>query len=177
MRQVNARVAIVAALALVTVGAVALESGASDPASSSIAVPRTVGQTQTVSWTGTVPAGSVHNSDCNSVQVGTEDTHTIDVQAPSYSKFDAKFAFQITWDARPALPSGIVNPSDLVLTVDQPGGADAGDTETAEVGSSDGPTPDSGTATETVVAHNLGSGTYTVLVCGFTNTEAQPYSG
>ena len=76
MRQVNRRAAIVAALVLVSVGVVALESGASDPPSSAITVPRTVGQTQTVSWTGTVPAGSVHNSDCNQVQVGTEDTHT-----------------------------------------------------------------------------------------------------
>src|SRR4051812_26009125 len=162
MLQVNRRLAIVAALLLVTVGAVALESGASDPASSSITVPRTVGQTQTVSWTGTVPAGSVHNSDCNDVQVGTEDTHTVSVQAPSYGKFDAKFEFQISWNARPALPGGIFNPSDLVLTVNEPGGADPGDNESAEVGSSDGTTPGSGTATETVVGHNLGSGTYTV---------------
>src|SRR3954462_8688065 len=124
MRQVKGRLAIVAAFVLVTMGAVALESGASDPASSSITVPRTVGQTQTVSWTGTVPAGSVHNSSCNAVQVGTEDTHTVDVQAPSYSKFDARFTFQITGDAPPPLPGGVFNPSDLVLTVNEPGGAD-----------------------------------------------------
>src|SRR2546423_6960183 len=177
MRQVNGRAAIVAALVLVSVGAVALESGASDPPSSSITVPRTVGQTQTVSWTGTVPAGSIHNSDCNQVQVGTEDTHTVAVQAPAYAKFDAKFEFQITWDARPPLPGGVFNPSDLVLTVNEPGGADPGDTESGEVGSSDGSTPPSGTATETVVGHNLGTGTYTALVCGFTNTDPQPYPG
>ena len=41
-----------------------------------------------------------------------------------------------------------------------------------EIGSSDG-----GTTKETVIAHNLGPGTYHVLACGYVNSTPQPYQG
>src|SRR5206468_1583902 len=62
--------------------------------------------------------------------------------------------------------------ADEVLTVNAPGGSDPGDTAGPEVGSSD-----HGTTTEEVVAHNLSSGTYQVLACGFANALPQPYTG
>jgi len=59
-----------------------------------------------------------------------------------------------------------------VLTVNAPGGSDPADTTGPEVGSSDG-----GSTTETVIAHNLASGTYQVLACGFVNALPQSYTG
>jgi hypothetical protein len=178
MRKVKPRVAAVTALVIAAVGAVTLQVGASEPSSSAVAVPGKVGQTTTVSWHGTAPASSVHASDCNAVAVGTEDQHLVDVTAPrrGYDGYDAKFTFKITWTPVGVTggPEGISS-SDLVLTVNQNGGADAGDTQGSEVGSSDNVTPTSGTADETVVAYNLATGPYQVLVCGFTNVAGQPY--
>src|SRR4051794_22249134 len=178
MRHVKIRVAVVGALVLAALGAVTLGVHASEPSSSTVTVPGKVGQTATVSWHGTAPATSVHANDCNTVALGLEDQHLLDIAAPrrGYDSYDAKFTFKITWT-----PVGVtggpegVSSSDLVLTVNQQGGADAGDTEGTEVGSSDNVTPTTGAADETVVAYNLASASYDVLVCGFTNVSGQPY--
>src|SRR5512133_1843342 len=73
-----ARLEGVTGLVVAVVGVAALTSAASDPPSHAVAVPGSVGQTTTVSWSGTVPAGSVHNSDCNVARNGTEDAHLLD---------------------------------------------------------------------------------------------------
>ena len=59
----NARVLL--AFSLCSVGAVlALLSFASTPPTSNVTVPSTIGQTVTVTWTGTIPPGSNATSNC-----------------------------------------------------------------------------------------------------------------
>ena len=132
-----------------------------------VTVPGKVGETTTVSWHGTAPATSVHANNCNVVSVGTEDQHQIDVTSPrrGYASYDARFTFRITWTpvGVTGLPQG-VSSSDLVLTVNQSGGADPGDTDGSEIGSSENVTPETGPADESVVAYNLATASYQVLV-------------
>ena len=69
------RVSVVFALvALAIIGVGALHVGAATPPTQSVTVPDKVGQTVTLSWTGTIPAVSAHpTSDCNSAGVGSDD--------------------------------------------------------------------------------------------------------
>jgi hypothetical protein len=137
-----------------------------------VIVPSKVGSTVTVAWDGTIPAASVHPANtCNTVDVQS-DLEDIAVTLPrrGYDRFDATFTFQISWT--PSNPTGDETASDEILTVNAPDNADEGDTAATELGSSDG-----GDTKETVVAHNLGPGTYHVLACGFVNATAQPYHG
>src|SRR3954447_18408226 len=156
------------AAAAVAVGA--LHVGASTPSMQSIAVPDRVGQTTTVAWDGTIPAVSAHpRNDCNSAGVGMDEAAVaVTIPRKGYAKFDAVFTFRIAWT--PSNPTGAEDVNDEVLTVNSPDAQDEGDTSTSEVGSSDG-----GTTEETVVAHNLGPGTYHALSCGFVNSTPQPY--
>lgn len=153
--------AIFAALAAVLGGASATR--ASTPSSQTAVVPA-VGSTATVTWTGSIPAGSNATSDCSTL-AGTPqvDDHTITVQTPSggYTGIQTTFTFQIAWT--PATGNETTN--DEILTVE------SGDTG-GEVGSSDG-----STTTETVTASNLGNGGYDVMACGFANALPQNYTG
>ena len=120
--------------------------------------PSTVGQSATVSWTGTIPPGSHGTSDCATVSGDpTVDHHGIELTVPAgiYSSVTASFSFSITWT--PGTPTE--DTADEVLTLLDPSGA--------EVGSSDG-----GSTTETVAAQNLAAGTYNVLACRFVNGAA-----
>jgi hypothetical protein len=153
-----------AATALVVGGAIgaAIETEASTPGSHAVAVPATGGQSRTVEWDGTIPAGSAHpTSTCNGAGTPSQDAHVIDLSIPpgGYGAVHATFTFSITW-----APAATAAMSDEILTVNRPKGGDQGDTESAEVGSSD-----SSDTTETVIGHDLGAGQYQVLACGYTN--------
>jgi hypothetical protein len=154
--------AVAAALGAVALGA--MHGNAASPATQSVSVPSKAGQTVNVAWTGTIPAASPHpTSDCNGAGVGDDDEGiTVTVPRKGYDKFDATFTFSISWT--PSNPTGDETLNDEVLTVNSADGQDAADTTGPEIGSSDG-----GTTTETVIAHNLGPGTYHVLACGFVN--------
>ena len=150
--------ALTAAIVLVVTGS----TGASNPPNGSVAVPSTVGQTASDSWTGTIPVGSNPTSDCSGLPSTQVDEHDIQITVPSdvYSTLNAQFSFSITWT--PQTPTE--DTADEILTVIGPDGN--------EVGSSDG-----GSTTETVGAMNLAGGTYRVLACGFVNALPQSYSG
>src|SRR3954451_18700511 len=168
-----ARAGLVAVVTAVAAGAVgALHGGAATPQTQSVAVPGKVGQTVKVTWSGTIPAASPHpTNDCNGAGVGVDDAGlTVSVPRKGYDKFDAVFTFQINWT--PSNPAGDETYNDEVLTVNSADNADPGDTAGNEIGSSDG-----GTTQETVIAHNLGPGTYHALACGFVNSTPQPYTG
>jgi hypothetical protein len=158
--------------AAVAVALGALHGGAATPATQSVAVPSKAGQTATYTWTGTIPAASPHpTNDCNGAGVGEDDeAFTVTVPRKGYDKFDAVFTWQISWT--PSNPTGAEDLNDEVLTVNSADNQDEGDTKSSELGSSDG-----GTTTETVVAHNVGPGTYHALACGFVNSTPQPYTG
>jgi hypothetical protein len=157
------RVHLFLATGLAAALALAVASSASTPASQSVTVPSSAGQTATVSWTGSIPPGSHPTNDCAPVSGDpTVDHHALQVTVPSgaYSTVNASFSFSITWT--PGTPTE--DTADEILTVlDQSGN---------EVGSSDG-----GSTTETVAATNLAAGTYDVLACGFVNALPQDYSG
>jgi photosystem II stability/assembly factor-like uncharacterized protein len=147
-------------LVLCAIGAsLAVFSWASNPATSTITVPSTVGQTITVTWAGEIPPGANPTSDCtNLADTPVVDQHlpTINVPAGIYNSLNAKFEFNISWDGA----SG----NDEILTVLNPDGS--------TLASSDGGDP-----TETVTGKNLAQGTYKVIACGFTNTSPQAYNG
>src|SRR5437899_838809 len=163
------------AAAFVLVGAAvalgAIGVGASTPPTQSVTVPDKAGQTVTLQWAGTIAPGEAHpSSDCNDVGTGAPDDHALIVTAPKkgYDKIDAEFTFTIAWT--PNTPTE--DTADEILTVDGPKGGDEGDTTAPEIGSSDG-----SQTTETVVAHNLASGQYDALACGFVNAVPQNYTG
>jgi hypothetical protein len=159
---------VLVALAAIAIGAGAVGVGASTPPSSTVTVPARAGETVTVTWTGTIPPAATPTSDCNDAVVS--DSHLIGITTPrrGYDRIDATFEFSIAWT--PSSPS--TGTSDEILTVNNADGADPGEGETSEVGSSDG----SGT-TEKVVAHNLPGGSYSALACGFANAAPQDYTG
>jgi PKD domain len=139
-------------------GSLAFVSWASDPATSTITVPSTVGQEVTITWKGEIPPGVDPLNDCsNLADTPSVDQHlpTINVPAGLYNTITAKFTFNITWDNKD---------NDEILTVLNPDGS--------AVDSSDGGEP-----TETVEANNLAAGTYKVIACGFASTDSQPYIG
>jgi hypothetical protein len=145
--------AALAIAALLTAGA----SVASTPSSSSVTVPTTVGQTETRTWAGTIPAGANPTSSCAGIPDPLVDKHAVAITVPSgaYANVDATFTFTITWEDAT---------NDEILTVIDPDGA--------TVGSSDG-----GTSTETVVATNLAGGTYQAVACAFAAPAPVAYSG
>jgi hypothetical protein len=146
------------AFSLCSVGAsLALLSFASMPPTSNITVPSTVGQTVSVTWTGTIPPLANATSDCTALaDLPAADTHTSTINVPAgvYNTVSAQFRFNITW-------TPVVDPSasDEILTV-------------VGVGSSDGGNP-----SETVSAQNLVGGNYKIVACGFSNAQPQPYTG
>jgi hypothetical protein len=155
-----------AACGTALIGGVVTPILASDPPSSTVAVPANDGGTTTVTWKGTIPVGQSGTGlggQCPG-QPNPPDTHNvaIDVPAGLYTSKNATFVFSITWD--PSNPTGDSTTNDEVLTVRDPSGA--------VIGNSDG-----GTTTETVTLASLASGTYAVQACGFTNLTDQPYTG
>jgi len=151
------------AFSLCSVGVfLALFSFASMPPTSNVTVPSTIGQTVTVTWTGTIPPGSNPSSNCAALaDTPAVDQHnsTVTVPAGIYNTLTAQFTFKITWT-----PVVNLSTSDEILTVIGSSGT--------SVGSSDG-----GTNTETVAAQNLGADTYKIIACGFSNAQPQPYTG
>src|SRR5918992_6031014 len=130
-------------------GVVLLAAGsgiASNPATSTLTVPTTAGQTVSAEWEGTIPSGANPTSNCSGFEaVSDQHAVTINVAPGTYDTLEATFTFTITWtDAT----------QDEILTVVDPDG------ET--VGSSDG-----GSNVERVVATNLSQGTYNALACAF----------
>jgi hypothetical protein len=153
---------LVSLLALLLSLVVVAPTAASTPATSTLTVPSSGGATVTATWTGTAPIGANPSSKCLIAGTPTSDDHALTVVVPAgtYDTVKATFTFKITWS--PA--SGNVSNNDLILTVLDPSGL--------EVQSSDGGTP-----SEAITATNLAAGTYKVVVCGFVNTTAQPFSG
>jgi hypothetical protein len=155
--------AVVAVVAPATTRGPALRTAeASSPATSSLTVPSAVGQTVSVTWTGTIPPSAAPTNSCvNLADTPAVDQHlaTVSVPAGVYNTVTAKFAFKIAWTP---VVSGTT--SDEVLSVVGPGGV--------VIGSSDGGNP-----SETVSAKNLDAGTYKVIACGFANAQPQPYTG
>jgi hypothetical protein len=146
------------AFSLCSVGAsLALLSFASMPPTSNVTVPSTIGQTRTVTWTGTIPPLANASSDCTVLaDTMAADTHTSTINVPPgvYNTVSAQFTFNIAWT-----PVANSNTSDEILTV-------------VGVGSSDGGNP-----SETVAAQNLVGGNYKIVACGFSNAQPQPYTG
>ena len=160
----------VAALATAALGA--LHGGAATPTTQGVTVPAKIGQSVSVSWTGTIPVASAHpTNDCNAAGVGSDQADVaVTIPRKGYDRFDAVFTFQIAWT--PSNPTGQETLNDEILTVNSSSGQDPADTTGRELGSSDG-----SDTKETVVAHNLAPGTYHVLACGFVNSTPQPYNG
>src|SRR5215470_8062926 len=132
---------------------------ASNPATSSITVPSTVGQKVVINWTGSIPPLVNGTSDCSKLaDTPAVDQHVSTISVPTgvYNSLNAKFTFNITWpDAS----------NDEILTVIKPDGT--------AFPSSDGSTP-----SETVVANNVSPGAYKIVACGFlSGPDPQPYSG
>src|SRR5918999_635912 len=141
-------------------GVVLLAAGsgiASNPATSTLTVPTTAGQTVSAEWEGTIPSGANPTSNCSGFEaVSDQHAVTINVAPGTYSStLEATFTFTITWaDAT----------HDEILTVLDPQGE--------EVDSSDG-----GSNVETVTANNLPPGNYTVLACAFAAGAPGRYTG
>ncbi|HJT80606.1 MAG TPA: PKD domain-containing protein [Chthoniobacterales bacterium] len=135
-------------------------SFASTPPTSTITVPTTIGQTVTVTWTGTIPPLVNGTSDCSALA----DTPAVDQHVPTivvpnnvYNTVNAKFTFNISWDEAAG--------NDEILTVVKPDGT--------VLDSSDGGDP-----TETVTGINLPGGAYKVIACGFiSGPTPQTYVG
>jgi hypothetical protein len=167
-------VAVVVGLALAGALGGAARLMASEPAETEVAVPAT-GQTSTVSWTGTIPAGAHATSDCSTLASTTGDEPTLDhhriklsVPAAGYSGIKTTFTFQIAWT--PA--SGVETTNDEILSVASKEADEGESGETHTIGSSDG-----GQTTETVSAANLSPGDYDVMACGYANALPQSYTG
>lgn len=137
-------------------------AAAASPPSSTVTVASTVGQTVTVTWSGTIPPLANASSDCAALaNTSAVDRHeaTVNVPAGLYNTLDAQFTFSISWT-----PAVDISLSDEILTVIDPDGN--------ELGSSDGGSP-----SETVSGTNLAAGTYKVVACGFANAQPQNYTG
>ncbi|HJT82156.1 MAG TPA: hypothetical protein VJ719_13245, partial [Chthoniobacterales bacterium] len=144
------------ALAFCSVAAVFAVMAAT-PGTSNLTVPSTIGQTVSVSWTGTIPPLANATSNCTTLaDTPAVDQHVSTITVPSgiYNSMVANFKFEIAWT-----PVANSQTSDEVLTV-------------VGVGSSDGGSP-----SETVSARNLPSGSYKIVACGFSNAQPQPYTG
>jgi hypothetical protein len=154
---ITARAAISVLFLITGIALLVFAVRASNPATDSITVPSTVGQTVTVTWMGTIPPLVNATSNCTPLaDTAAADTHTTTINVPAgvYNAVSAQFTFNIAWT-----PVANASTSDEVLTV-------------IGIGSSDGGNP-----SETVAAQNLGAGNYKIIACGFSNAQPQPYTG
>ena len=137
---------------------------ASVPSSHSVTVPTTPGETVTVEWTGTTPAGVNPTSACT-VPMGSlsEDRHRIEIAVPTgaYDAVDVTAEFSIRWT--PGTNLVAATDPDLILTVKR---------GTTAVDSSDGGDP-----SETVVLTNPQPGAFDAVSCAFLASGATAYTG
>jgi hypothetical protein len=134
----------------VIVAVCVVPGSASTPPSDAIAVPATAGSTNTVTWTGTIPAGVSPSGTCL-----FKDDHATTVTVPDGFALTDTATFAISWSD----PS---QDNQLVVT----------DSSGNVVGSSDG-----SSNVEQVTLHSIAAGTYTISACPFTNTANTPYTG
>jgi hypothetical protein len=129
---------------------------AAEPATSSLTVPGTAGQTVTSTYTGTISPGANPNSNC-SLPTAPADEHAVELVVPAgtYDQVSAVITFKIAWEA---------SDNDEILSVVGPDGE--------EIGSSDGGSPE-----ETVALNDLVAGTYTAAACAFASPTPQDYTG
>ncbi|GAC1576740.1 MAG: hypothetical protein NVS3B24_06910 [Candidatus Dormibacteria bacterium] len=116
----------------------------------------------TVTWTGTIPAGSNPSSACTLGAPAPEDHHSIPITVPAnvYTGVDATFSFSITWTP----VGGNETVSDQILTILDPAGGVVGSSDTSNT-------------TEIVNATNLKAGTYDAVACPYLNAAPQDYTG
>ncbi len=145
------------AVVLMLAGVAVVPAGASDPPSQEMTVPTTPGQTETVTWTGTVLPGANPGSECGQSTDLGQDSHTVELTVPDG-----------TYDSVTVLASATISydgPNDLIVTVVGPDGssisADSGFLDEDETATFTDPT----------------AGTYTILACMFAGATPQPYTG
>ena len=165
MRRFRAAAVVVAVGALVLPGTAAL---AASPDPQTVTVPTTVGATRTVTWTGTIPAGSAHpTSECDSVPAGV-DAETLTINAPAnYNTLSASFTFSISWTPVDRTRRPTTSPPPSMNTAPP---AAAGRAAPSAPATPAAPPRRSSPATSRA-AH------YEVQACGFLNTTPQPYTG
>ena len=147
----------------------------SQPAAQTIASPAAAGETTTVTWEGTIPAGSNPASDCDDPDAEGVDRHAIDVAVPDglYDRLRVTAVFEIEWTS----VTGDPRTSDQVVTVIDPS-LERADGTGAEEGSARRIGNANGIGTREVVrTHNLRAARYEALACGFVSAVAQPYRG
>ena len=137
---------------------------AATPASQDVTVPLKDGETITVTWTGSIPAGAggAGNS-CSGIPDAQRDTHTVNISVPAnfYQGFQVTGTAKIDWTD--ISPNPAQQGQDLVLTVES---------ATREFGSSDGSTSE-----ETVVFNNPEAGALFIRGCPFASVAAAAYTG
>ena len=137
---------------------------ASTPASHAVAVPTVAGQSVSVEWAGTTPAGVNPTSACTLPMGGLgEDHHGIELVVPAgaYDAVDVTAEVSIRWEAGSNLVLATV--PDLILTVKRAG---------AELDSSDGGDP-----SEVVSLSNPAPGVLDAVSCAFLAGGATNYTG
>jgi hypothetical protein len=160
MTSISLRVSAICAACIVLVPV----APASSPASHSVSVPTTPGQTVTVEWTGTTPAGANPTSACTLPMGGFgEDRHGVNLSVPAgaYDAVDVSAEFTIQWT--PGSSVVVATDPDLILTVKRDGAA---------LDSSDGGTP-----SEKVVLSNPAPGAFDAVSCAFLASGATAYNG
>jgi hypothetical protein len=151
---------------------------ASDPAAHDVAVPTRPGESVVVEWTGTALPGADGISSLTSLTslavpiadpigcppAGPDDAHTINLAVPegAYGDLNVAATFRIEWEPGTSL-EGFASDADLKLAVYQD--------STTLAGTSDGGEPN-----EQVTVNNPAAGTYTAIVCPFTNSQPVPYT-
>jgi hypothetical protein len=156
-------IAVVAGVLVAVLGALVTPLLASDPASSTLAVPAAIGGTATSTWKGTVAASQPSPlNECN--QFSNSDSHALTITVPTafYDSRTAEFTFSITWV--PNNPTAEAAGNDLIITVVDSTGTVVANNDGSET-------------TETAVAANLPAGQYTVRACGYINLTDQTYTG
>lgn len=138
---------------------------ASMPSSQDASVPLKVGESITLTWTGSIPAGAggAGNS-CSGIPDAQRDTHTVNIAVPNgfYQTHSVSVVAKIDWTDIGGTPGG-QQTQDLVLTVEN---------GTQVFGSSDG-----GTSDESVTLMNPPAGALFVRGCPFSSVAPAAYTG
>lgn len=124
-------------------------------AADQVTVPTVIGQSTSVSWTGTTLPGVNATSDCSGVAIST-DTHDVGIIVPT----GAYTTVAVTATASLTFTGG----SDMILSVVAP----SGQSQSSDSGG--------GGTGEAVTFGNPPAGTYHFIVCPFTATASQPYA-
>jgi hypothetical protein len=134
----------------VVVAVCVVPGSASTPPSDQISVPDTAGGTNSVTWTGAIPAGASPSGTC-----AVEDDHSTTVTVPSGFALTDTATFTIAW-------SDAAQDNQLVVK----------DGNGNVIGASDG-----SSSVEQVKLHSISAGTYTIAACPFLSTAATSYTG